>query len=201
MNSPGHRKNILAAEDNEIGVGHYYLAPDGGRAPYYHYWVANFATASRPKAPPAAPIPLAVAFPTVKPAERLPEFLRLVNAERAARGVVPLIVDTRLGAAVQDHVDYMAENECQPCGDGNSLIMVAHDSGYDFDKIETLMLSGTARPGTVVSAWKEGASAKPRLFAPSFTTIGAGYSHQGHDGGEAHPHHYWLVMLGNPPKT
>ena len=44
MDSPGHRENILTANDTEIGVGHYYLAPDGGRVPYYHYWVANFAT-------------------------------------------------------------------------------------------------------------------------------------------------------------
>lgn len=48
MNSPGHRANILDARVRELGVGHYYLAPDGGRAPYYHYWVADFGAGARP---------------------------------------------------------------------------------------------------------------------------------------------------------
>lgn len=48
MNSPPHRANILDARVRHIGVGHYYLARDGGRVRYHHYWVANFGAGRRP---------------------------------------------------------------------------------------------------------------------------------------------------------
>lgn len=42
MQSPGHRKNILDPNVTEFGIGHYYLAQDGGTEQSHHYWVANF---------------------------------------------------------------------------------------------------------------------------------------------------------------
>jgi len=42
MQSPGHRKNILDPDVTELGIGHYYLAQDGGKEQSHHYWVANF---------------------------------------------------------------------------------------------------------------------------------------------------------------
>jgi uncharacterized protein YkwD len=42
MNSPGHRNNILNADYQEIGVGHYYLENDPGRFQYKHYWTQIF---------------------------------------------------------------------------------------------------------------------------------------------------------------
>ncbi|MGD1855074.1 MAG: CAP domain-containing protein [Leptolyngbyaceae cyanobacterium] len=41
-NSPGHRANMLNANYNEIGVGHYYLANDTGSVNYRHYWTQVF---------------------------------------------------------------------------------------------------------------------------------------------------------------
>lgn len=43
MNSPGHRKNILNPKAQEIGVGYYYLANDGGDIKDKHYWTQVFA--------------------------------------------------------------------------------------------------------------------------------------------------------------
>ncbi|MBF2063102.1 MAG: CAP domain-containing protein [Calothrix sp. C42_A2020_038] len=44
MNSPGHRKNILNPEYQEIGVGYYFLANDTGSVNYKHYWTQVFGT-------------------------------------------------------------------------------------------------------------------------------------------------------------
>ncbi|WP_448562487.1 CAP domain-containing protein [Trichothermofontia sp.] len=42
MNSPSHRRNILAPDSQSIGVGYFFLANDTGRVNYHHYWVQIF---------------------------------------------------------------------------------------------------------------------------------------------------------------
>ncbi|MEM7064890.1 MAG: CAP domain-containing protein [Cyanobacteria bacterium P01_B01_bin.77] len=42
INSPGHRANMLNADYNEIGVGHYFLENDTGSTNYNHYWTQLF---------------------------------------------------------------------------------------------------------------------------------------------------------------
>jgi serralysin len=44
MKSPGHRRNILKPELQEIGVGYYFLAKDMGKVKFKHYWTQVFAT-------------------------------------------------------------------------------------------------------------------------------------------------------------
>jgi uncharacterized protein YkwD len=44
MNSPGHRRNMLAYQLQEIGVGYYYLRHDRGRVNANHYWAKSFGT-------------------------------------------------------------------------------------------------------------------------------------------------------------
>lgn len=62
INSPGHRANMLNAQYNEIGLGHYYLANDTGNVNYRHYWTQVFGkgniTAPNPQpSPNPAPSP------------------------------------------------------------------------------------------------------------------------------------------------
>ncbi|HEY9697858.1 MAG TPA: CAP domain-containing protein [Trichocoleus sp.] len=42
MNSPGHRKNILNPNYQELGVGYYFLENDPGQHRYQHYWTQCF---------------------------------------------------------------------------------------------------------------------------------------------------------------
>ena len=189
MNSPGHRKNILAAQDTEIGVGHYYLAPDGGRAPYYHYWVANFAIGGTPAAPVAAPAVAPAAAP-VDPAERVPEFIRLVNAGRAERGLGPLAVDPHLSAAARSHVEHMAKNGCLECPDSPSIPERVRRSGYTFGGVASVTLTGYDRPADALRFWMQ--TSGPSL-APLYTRVGVAYVHLGQD--------HWLIILGKPVKT
>ncbi|MEL7507099.1 MAG: CAP domain-containing protein [Cyanobacteria bacterium J06554_1] len=55
--SPGHRANMLNANYNEIGIGHYYEANDTGKVNYRHYWTQVFGkgTIENPKPSPKPP--------------------------------------------------------------------------------------------------------------------------------------------------
>ena len=61
--SPGHRANMLNANYNEIGIGHYYEANDTGNVNYRHYWTQVFgkgtieSPAPSPKPTPKPPAP------------------------------------------------------------------------------------------------------------------------------------------------
>lgn len=46
IDSPGHRANLLRADFEHIGIGHYYKSGDGGAAPYVHYWTQIFGVPS-----------------------------------------------------------------------------------------------------------------------------------------------------------
>lgn len=44
MGSPGHRRNMLAYQVQEIGVGYFYLSRDSGKIRSNHYWAESFGT-------------------------------------------------------------------------------------------------------------------------------------------------------------
>lgn len=44
INSPGHRRNLLAYQVQEIGVGYFVLKPDPGRVTFGSYWSQSMAT-------------------------------------------------------------------------------------------------------------------------------------------------------------
>ncbi|MEM9485750.1 MAG: CAP domain-containing protein, partial [Cyanobacteria bacterium P01_F01_bin.116] len=71
-NSPGHRANMLRANYNEIGIGHYYLANDTGSVNYGHYWTQVFGQGTiespAPTPKPPAPTPEPTPTPTPPPA-------------------------------------------------------------------------------------------------------------------------------------
>lgn len=45
IDSPGHRRNLLRADFEDIGIGYHRQANDGGDAPYTHYWTQIFGVA------------------------------------------------------------------------------------------------------------------------------------------------------------
>ncbi len=47
MLSEGHRRNLLNAEDVDVGIGFVDVPDDGGRVRYHNYWVAIFGHRSR----------------------------------------------------------------------------------------------------------------------------------------------------------
>lgn len=45
IDSPGHRRNLLRADFEDIGIGYHRQAKDRGDAPYTHYWTQIFGVA------------------------------------------------------------------------------------------------------------------------------------------------------------
>lgn len=48
IDSPGHRKNLLRADFEDIGIGYWRQPNDGGDAPYTHYWTQIFGVPDDP---------------------------------------------------------------------------------------------------------------------------------------------------------
>jgi uncharacterized protein YkwD len=55
INSPGHRRNLLAYQVQEIGVGYFYLNSDAGRYTFGHYWAQSMATPGDVRVTPRVP--------------------------------------------------------------------------------------------------------------------------------------------------
>ncbi|MBD2460967.1 pre-peptidase C-terminal domain-containing protein [Oscillatoria sp. FACHB-1407] len=55
INSSGHRRNLLAYQVQEIGVGYFYLGRDTGRYTYRHYWAQSMATPADVRVTPRVP--------------------------------------------------------------------------------------------------------------------------------------------------
>lgn len=54
-NSPGHRRNMLAYQVQEIGVGYFYLNGDSGRYTFNYYWAQSMATPHDVRVTPRVP--------------------------------------------------------------------------------------------------------------------------------------------------
>ncbi|MEO0394488.1 MAG: CAP domain-containing protein [Cyanobacteria bacterium P01_A01_bin.137] len=66
--SPGHRANMLNANYNEIGIGHYYEANDTGNVNYRHYWTQVFGKGTiETPTPTPKPTPTSTPKPTPTP--------------------------------------------------------------------------------------------------------------------------------------
>lgn len=55
INSPGHRRNLLAYQVQEIGVGYYYYPQDAGKVTFKHYWAQDLGTPSDVRVVPNVP--------------------------------------------------------------------------------------------------------------------------------------------------
>jgi uncharacterized protein YkwD len=55
LKSPGHRRNLLAYQVQEIGVGYFYLRNDPGDITFNHYWAQSLGTPADVKVTPNVP--------------------------------------------------------------------------------------------------------------------------------------------------
>lgn len=55
IRSPGHRRNLLAYQVQEIGVGYFFLKQDDGRYRFQHYWSQSMATPGDKRVVPNVP--------------------------------------------------------------------------------------------------------------------------------------------------
>lgn len=129
------------------------------------------------------------------PAE-VQEIVRLINDERIAHGLRPLILDPRLSDAAQDHCDDMAgHNFVSHTGsDGSSYWDRVSHAGYDPVLVGEVITAGQAQPAAAVQAWFGSAPHHAIILVPDATHIGVGHTERP---GTTYVH-YWTVDIAQP---
>jgi len=132
------------------------------------------------------------------PANAVREVIRLVNAERAARGLRPLKPARRLMAAAQFHAEYMVKNDCyeHECPGGPKLIDRLQKAGYVSFRASENIHASPRTPRDVVSGWMNSPPHRANMLDPRVRHIGVGHYYQANDGGRVRYYHYWVANFG-----
>jgi len=138
-----------------------------------------------PPPPPPAPTP-----PHVAAAQ---DVLALVNAERRARGLAPMVLDGRLQSIAQSHsVDQAARRTMSHTGGDGSTLRVRMDrSGFPWRSAGENVAYGYSTSTAVMNGWMNSSGHRANILG-SFTHLGVGlaYSSTGVP--------YWTQVFATP---
>jgi uncharacterized protein YkwD len=103
----------------------------------------------------------------------------LVNAERAAAGVAPLAVDTRLAAAAQAHSDDQAATltMSHTGSNGSTLADRINAAGYPWITIGENVAAGQPTAAAVVAAWMGSTGHRANILNASYAHLGVGVAY------------------------
>lgn len=144
-------------------------------------------------------VPADIASPA--PRNAAAEIVRLINRERAARGLAPLTVDANLARAAQAHARRMAVADCYAhlCPGELELGDRARQAGYHYRKITENIHAAQRDPHRVVAGWMNSRRHRGNILDPDVGEIGVGHFYLAQDGGGANHHHYWVANFGDRP--
>lgn len=117
--------------------------------------------------PPPPPPPAAVATDAC---------VTQVNSERAARGLAPVTVDSRLTTAAQNHSNYQASKKkmTHTGSGGTSAGTRITNAGYSWSTWGENVAAGQANCASVMSAWMNSSGHRANILNPKFKHIGMG---------------------------
>ncbi len=124
-------------------------------------------------APAAAPAP---APPALTRLDYSAECVRMVNAERAARGIGPVTVDLKLTYAAETHSRYQASISTMThlSANGTNGGVRLHNVGYSWSTYGENVAAGQANCTLVMGAWMNSAGHKANILNARFVHIGIG---------------------------
>jgi hypothetical protein len=107
------------------------------------------------------------------------EVLLLVNQERAAHNLPPLVMDDRLLVAAKGHALDMATHDfvSHTGSDGSSAAQRIVAAGYQGSWGENAA-GGYTTPAAVVDAWMGSTGHRANILSPNFDHIGVGWAYQ-----------------------
>ena len=120
---------------------------------------------------------------------------RLVNRERAARGLPPLAVDMRLAAAASAHAADLARRGVSghEGSDGSGPAQRAGAAGYAWRVIAENVAAGQPDAATAVAAWMRSPGHRANILATDVRHVGAGYARDPDGSLDRH----WVVVFGD----
>lgn len=122
------------------------------------------------------------------------EVARLINQERANRGLGALSLEAHLLEAAQLHSQDMAENGyfSHRSLDGRSFTDRIEEAGYAWTAAGETIAAGYATPGDVVQGWMDSSGHRGILLSADYKDVGIGHAYQA-----GSPYgHYWTADFG-----
>ncbi|ETK80308.1 hypothetical protein L915_13997 [Phytophthora nicotianae] len=122
------------------------------------------------------------------------ELLNAVNRERAAQGLSPLCMNTKLQNAAQGHSDDMAAKDymSHTGSDGSKMSERIQRAGYDRTAAGENVAAGHTSVEEVMTAWMHSPRHRDNILRKKFTMFGCGYAYT-----ESSTYkHYWTQNFG-----
>ncbi|KAL4128233.1 hypothetical protein PRIC2_007226 [Phytophthora ramorum] len=122
------------------------------------------------------------------------QMLSAVNKERAAAGLSPLCMNSKLQSAAQGHSDDMAaQNYMSHTGsDGSSMADRITNAGYSWTTIAENVAAGQTDVAAVMTAWMNSAGHRANILGSRSTMIGVAYAYNAN----SRYKHYWTQDFG-----
>jgi uncharacterized protein YkwD len=123
------------------------------------------------------------------------QVLALVNAERAAAGLPPVVANPTLSKAAQGYAEYMArENFFSHKGlDGSTLVSRAEAAGYvTWSFLAENLAAGQQTPEKLVAAWMKSPSHRANILSEEGVEVGFG---RAYNPGSKY-RIYWAMEMG-----
>lgn len=119
--------------------------------------------------------------------------INLVNAERAARGLAPMIADVKLELAAQRHSEDQALHQLMSHtgSDGSTLAQRVDRVGFSWRAVAENVAYGYATPTDVMAAWMLSSGHRANILSAN-TRIGVGLAYGAN--GQA----YWTQVFATP---
>lgn len=103
------------------------------------------------------------------------QVLDLVNAERAERGLEPLVLDETLTQAAQLRAEEVGETFSHTRPDGTSCFTVLKEFGLNYRSAGENIAKGQRSPKSVMTSWMNSDGHRGNILDSSYTRIGVGY--------------------------
>lgn len=123
------------------------------------------------------------------------QVFEMVNQQRAANNVAPVVWNDLLAKAASDYAERMADlnfvNHIDPYN-GNAPWDRAAAAGYEYTLIGENLASGQRTPDEVMTGWMNSPGHRATLLDPDLTELGVGVYKGGSYGW------YWVELFGHP---
>lgn len=118
------------------------------------------------------------------------EVVRLVNEERAARGLPALQTADNIMAAAQTRAEELPQLVEHTRPDGRHCLTALDDAGVQYEIAGENIAAGYPSPEMVVDGWMHSDGHRSNILNSNFTSIGVGYVHADSGRGD-----YWVQLF------
>lgn len=118
------------------------------------------------------------------------EVLDLVNKEREAAGLAPLVLDEKLNEAAKVRAQEITSEFSHTRPDGTEPFTVLKEYGCSYMTAGENIAAGQSTPSEVVQSWMNSEGHRANILSPDFAKLGVGYCQAG-----SGYKYYWVQLF------